>query len=466
MRGLDFLPLSPDIGVRGYLQQKVSEFLGTDYFDHSKAPQHAIVIQPSVRQWRLPREAGVMLQEAIGLGEAIHLDVVHSEILSLQAPHAPTFLRSGQVTHIGEIAQDYDHPLVIINSSLSPVQQRNLENRLSCKVIDRTALILEIFGARANTHAGRLQVELAAMMFQRSRLVRSWTHLERQRGGGGFLGGPGERQIELDRRMLMDRVVRIKAELKDVQRTRALQRQNRNRSETPTIALVGYTNAGKSTLFNALTGADVLSKDMLFATLDPTMRQTELPSGRQIVLADTVGFISQLPTELIEAFKSTLEEVVQADILLHVHDGASDLLFEEAADVLSVLRDIGLSDERLESEIINVINKTDNMDAAAKEAVSHYFETKDNALVYCSALEGDGLDTLSAAIEGMLSHHSQIVEVALSPADGAARAWLYQRGDVQSDSVDDTGVQTVFVRLDEADEARFKKQFPSVRLIA
>ena len=439
--------------------------MGTDYFDHSESAQEAIVIQPSVRQWRLPREADVMLAEAIGLGEAIALDVVHAEILSLQAPHAPTFLRAGQVAHIGAIADDYDHPLIIINASLTPVQQRNLENQLKCKVIDRTALILEIFGARASTHAGRLQVELAAMMFQRSRLVRSWTHLERQRGGGGFLGGPGERQIELDRRMLMDRVVRIKAELKDVQRTRALQRQNRTRSETPTIALVGYTNAGKSTLFNALTGAGVLSKDMLFATLDPTMRQTQLPSGRTIVLADTVGFISQLPTELIEAFKSTLEEVVQADILLHVHDGASPVLFEEAEDVKSVLRDIGISDERLGRDLIHVINKSDIMDTALGEAIVHKFGAAGNQLVTCSALTQTGLDDVVDAIETILSQDSQIIEVTLRPADGAARAWLYQRGDVQSDKIDDDGLQTLFVRLDRADEARFEKQFPTVHIL-
>ena len=439
--------------------------MGTDYFDHSESAQEAIVIQPSVRQWRLPREADVMLAEAIGLGEAIALDVVHAEILSLQAPHAPTFLRAGQVAHIGAIADDYDHPLIIINASLTPVQQRNLENQLKCKVIDRTALILEIFGARASTHAGRLQVELAAMMFQRSRLVRSWTHLERQRGGGGFLGGPGERQIELDRRMLMDRVVRIKAELKDVQRTRALQRQNRTRSETPTIALVGYTNAGKSTLFNALTGAGVLSKDMLFATLDPTMRQTQLPSGRTIVLADTVGFISQLPTELIEAFKSTLEEVVQADILLHVHDGASPVLFEEAEDVKSVLRDIGISDERLGRDLIHVINKSDIMDTALGEAILHEFGAAGNQLVTCSALTQTGLDDVVDAIETILSQDSQIIEVTLRPADGAARAWLYQRGDVQSDKIDDDGLQTLFVRLDRADEARFEKQFPTVHIL-
>ncbi|MGC6530487.1 MAG: GTPase HflX [Candidatus Puniceispirillaceae bacterium] len=433
--------------------------MGTDYFDHTTEPQQAIVIQPHVRSWRLPREADVMLEEAIGLAAAISLDVVHAETIALPAPHAPTFLRSGQVERLTEFAGDYDHPIMIINTSLSPVQQRNLEMRLKAKVIDRTALILEIFGARAKTHAGRLQVELAAMMFQRSRLVRSWTHLERQRGGGGFLGGPGERQIELDRRMLMDRVVRIKAELKDVERTRALQRQNRNRQQTPTIALVGYTNAGKSTLFNAITGAGVLSKDMLFATLDPTMRHMALPSGKDVVLADTVGFISQLPTELIEAFKSTLEEVVQADILLHVHDGSSPVLFEEAADVRQVLLDIGFDEARLAHDVIHVINKKDNMSEDMMTAVGHEFEDA----IFTSALTSDGVPDLVTEIEGMLLANRHLLEVELPPQAGAARAWLYERGEVQGDTYDDTGLQTLKVRLDEADEARFEKQFPDVR---
>ena len=306
----------------------------------------ALILQPLIRNekvTRLTRSAETKLDEAIGLAEAISLEIIHHEILTINTVRAATLIGTGTIARIAELAEEFDHPLIIINTTLSPVQHRNLEEGLGCKVIDRTALILEIFGDRAQTHAGRLQVELAALSFQRSRLVRSWTHLERQRGGGGFLGGPGERQIELDRRMLLDQVKQIKHELNDVERTRHLQRRNRLRSNTSTIALVGYTNAGKSTLFNILTGANVLSKDMLFATLDPTMRGMELPSGREIVLADTVGFISDLPTELIEAFKSTLEEVIQADIILHVHDVSSPLLEEEASDVRSVLEDIGLS---------------------------------------------------------------------------------------------------------------------------
>ena len=432
--------------------------MGTDYFDHSETPQQAIVIQPHIRSWRLPREADVMLDEAVGLAEAISLDVVYGDIVSLSAPQASTFLRAGQCERISEIAEDYDHPLVIVNASLSPVQQRNLENKLSCKVIDRTALILEIFGARAQTHAGRLQVELAAMMFQRSRLVRSWTHLERQRGGGGFLGGPGERQIELDRRMLMDRVVRIKAELKEVERTRHLQRRNRSRGETPTIALVGYTNAGKSTLFNALTGAGVLSKDMLFATLDPTMRQVSLPSGRPIVLADTVGFISQLPTELIEAFKSTLEEVVEADLLLHVHDSASPMLFEEADDVRQVLLDLGLSEDRLDSDLIHVMNKQDKLDEELAEAIAHHYPHA----VYSSAISENGADKVIEAIEERLSQGAVICQLTLPPQAGQARAWLHQRGEVLRSSFDNAGQELMEVSLTQADHARFAKQFPEL----
>ena len=286
----------------------------------------AFVIHPEVRNAPSSRPANLMLDEACLLAEAIGLEVVHAEVVALAKLRAGSYFGKGFTERLADLTEDFmssnDAPVIIINTTLSPVQQRNLETQIKAKVIDRTQLILEIFGARAQTHAGRLQVELAALSFQRSRLVRSWTHLERQRGGSGFLGGPGERQIELDRRMLMDRVIRIKAELREVTRTRTLQRSNRLRSETPTLALIGYTNAGKSTLFNRLTGAGVLSKDMLFATLDPTMRELDFASGRKAVLADTVGFISQLPTELVEAFKSTLEEVVHADVMLHVHDAS------------------------------------------------------------------------------------------------------------------------------------------------
>ena len=319
----------------------------------------AFVVHPELRHSPSTRPAEQMLAEAALLAEAIGLHVGHAETINLATVRAGSFFGKGVTERLAELASSYDDPVVIVNTALSPVQQRNLEMAIATKVIDRTQLILEIFGARAQTHAGRLQVELAALSFQRSRLVRSWTHLERQRGGGGFLGGPGERQIELDRRMLMRRVAQIKLELKDVVRTRSLQRRNRVRGETPTIALIGYTNAGKSTLFNRLTGAAVLSKDMLFATLDPTMRELVLPSGRHAILADTVGFISQLPTELVEAFKSTLEEVVHADLLIHLHDAASEFVSEDADDVTLVLQELGLDEPRQQQSVLHIFNKTD-----------------------------------------------------------------------------------------------------------
>ena len=420
----------------------------------------AFVIHPDVRTMPLPRSADAMLAEAVQLVGAIGLDVVHAESVAFYKPRANTFLGSGYVDRIAELAEEADHPLIVVNAGLSPVQQRNLETGTGCKVIDRTALILEIFGARAQTHAGRLQVELAAMTFQRSRLVRSWTHLERQRGGGGFLGGPGERQIELDRRMLMDRVVRIKRELKDVERTRHLQRGNRSRGEVPTVALIGYTNAGKSTLFNRLTGAGVLSKDMLFATLDPTMRAVTLPSGRRIVLADTVGFISQLPTELVEAFKSTLEEVVQADLLLHVHDAASPLVAEEAEDVRAVLVDLGIDEEQQDERLLSVMNKSDLLEDQdpAREALGNLFDEG----CFTSALDGDGIDTLLAAIDRRLGKDRRTENLVLGPADGAARAWLHEHGEVIASRMGEAGDEMLEVAMDAADWARFGARWPAL----
>ena len=425
----------------------------------------AFVIHPDIRTMPLPRGPEAMLEEAVQLVAAISLDVVHAEAVSLHKPRAPTFLGTGFVDRIADIAAEHDDPVIVVNAALTPVQQRNLETRTKCKVIDRTALILEIFGARAQTHAGRLQVELAALTFQRSRLVRSWTHLERQRGGGGFLGGPGERQIELDRRMLMDRVVRIRKELKEVERTRHLQRGNRQRGEVPTIALIGYTNAGKSTLFNRLTGAGVLSKDMLFATLDPTMRAITLASGREVVLADTVGFISQLPTELVEAFKSTLEEVVQADLLLHVHDAASPLVAEEAGDVRDVLAELGLDEEAQDARLLSVLNKADllvDRNAEGDTAQDDIFQNLVPDAVRVSALTGAGMDDLLAAIEARIGAGRHVAEVVVGPADGAARAWLFARGDVRHSETSDTGDVRLQVAMETANWARFHARWPGL----
>lgn len=425
----------------------------------------AFVIHPDIRTMPLPRGPEAMLEEAVQLVAAISLDVVHAEAVSLHKPRAPTFLGTGFVDRIADIAAEHDDPVMVVNAALTPVQQRNLETRTKCKVIDRTALILEIFGARAQTHAGRLQVELAALTFQRSRLVRSWTHLERQRGGGGFLGGPGERQIELDRRMLMDRVVRIRKELKEVERTRHLQRGNRQRGEVPTIALIGYTNAGKSTLFNRLTGAGVLSKDMLFATLDPTMRAITLASGREVVLADTVGFISQLPTELVEAFKSTLEEVVQADLLLHVHDAASPLVAEEAGDVRDVLAELGLDEEAQDARLLSVLNKADllvDRNAEGDAAQDDILQNLVPDAVRVSALTGAGMDDLLAAIEARIGAGRHVAEVVVGPADGAARAWLFARGDVRHSETSDTGDVRLQVAMETANWARFHARWPGL----
>jgi GTP-binding protein HflX len=427
----------------------------------------AFVIHPELRHAPSSRPADLMLDEACLLANAIGLEVVHSEVIALAKLRAGSYFGKGVTERLGDLAEDFTHeidaPVVIVNTSLSPVQQRNLETQIKAKVIDRTQIILEIFGARAQTHAGRLQVELAALSFQRSRLVRSWTHLERQRGGSGFLGGPGERQIELDRRMLMDRVTRIKAELKEVTRTRTLQRSNRLRSDTPTVALIGYTNAGKSTLFNRLTGADVLSKDMLFATLDPTMRELDFVTGRKAVLADTVGFISQLPTELVEAFKSTLEEVVHADVLLHVHDASSPLVAEEAADVVKVLGALGMDAETQAARTLHVLNKADFLAAGDEQVTSLQNMFSDG--VFISAKTGDGVDDLLAHLDRHLGKSAILATIYITPTDGAARAWLHQNAMVKSSHFDDQGHEQILISIDPADHARLCARWPDLGVL-
>ena len=413
----------------------------------------AIILHPEIKSRPLSRSPQDMLEEAAGLAEAIGLAVVLQRVITLKAPRAASYIGLGSIEFVAEfIDQLESEAVVIVNTALTPVQQRNLEHALQAKVIDRTALILEIFGARAQSHAGRLQVELAHLGYQRSRLVRSWTHLERQRGGGGFLGGPGERQIELDRRMLTDRMVRLRAELAEVVRTRRLQQANRSRNAVPGIALVGYTNAGKSTLFNQLTKAGVLAKDMLFATLDPTLRGLKLPSGRQAVLADTVGFITQLPTELIAAFKSTLEEAVEADIILHIQDAASPMRAAEAEDVTAILDQLGLDEEARQARIIPVLNKADLLTG---EQLAELQESDPHALLV-SASTAQGLAKLLAAIDQRLAGQERIISLTFRPQDGAARAFAYEKGQILESQFDEMGCESVRISLKPADLARLE----------
>jgi GTP-binding protein HflX len=399
------------------------------------------------------RAAEARLAEAVGLAASIGLVVVHSAILPLRERRPATLLGSGQVASQGQAIGEHGVTVAIVDAQLSPVQQRNLETGFGCKVIDRTGLILDIFGERAATREGALQVELAHLEYQRSRLVRSWTHLERQRGGFGFLGGPGETQIEADRRLIGDRIVRLKTELEQVRRTRGLHRSARKRVPFPVVALVGYTNAGKSTLFNAMTGAEVTARDQLFATLDPTMRGLRLPSGRNAILSDTVGFISELPTELVAAFRATLEEVAEADIILHVRDASHPDTAAQRADVVAVLEGMvadGTLDAAWPNRCIEVLNKADLLGGAAALPVRP-------GLVAVSAITGEGLDGLKAEIDTRIAAGMEVADYAIPPADGASIAWLYQHGEViDREDADDT--VRVRVRLLPADRARFERQ--------
>ena len=400
------------------------------------------------------RDSESRLEEAVGLALAIGLVVAHREIVRLARLVPATYLGSGVVERLAEAVEAQEIDVVIVDAALSPVQQRNLERGLKTKVIDRTALILEIFGARARTHEGRLQVELAALSYQRSRLVRSWTHLERQRGGFGFLGGPGESQLEIDRRLIGERIARLKRDLEGVQRTRALHRRARRKVPYPVAAMVGYTNAGKSTLFNRLTEASVFAEDLLFATLDPTMRQVALPSGQRIILSDTVGFISQLPTHLVAAFRATLEEVAEADLILHVRDVAHPESELQKADVLDVLAGLDLPEGQRR---IEVLNKIDLLDPAARDVVLQRAGREPDT-VALSARTGEGCGALLSLLDGMLAVARQPHRFELDLADGAALAWLYAHGQVVKRE-DRGGLAAVEVTLDPADLARFEHRF-------
>ncbi|MBT4740555.1 MAG: GTPase HflX [Rhodospirillaceae bacterium] len=415
------------------------------------AKTRAIVLHPALRQRSAVEDARARVDEACGLAAAIDLDVVHAEHIVVNRPRPSTLFGKGVVERFEALIEGLEADLVIVDHSLSPGQQRNLERAWKTKVIDRTGLILEIFGERARTREGMLQVELAHLTYQKSRLVRSWTHLERQRGGAGFLGGPGETQIEIDRRLIGDRITRLKKELDKVVRTRDLHRAARKRVPYPIVALVGYTNAGKSTLFNYLTESSVHAQDQLFATLDPTMRALELPSRRRVILSDTVGFVSDLPHELVAAFRATLEEVIEADVIIHVRDISHAETEDQKRDVEEVLSrmDIESSDSH---PILEALNKVDLLDASARGLMNEP-STNDTAPLLVSGLTGEGTADLIAQIERIISVGRRELGVAVPVADGKTLAWLYRKGEVLARE-DGEVETTVTVLLDPADADR------------
>lgn len=385
------------------------------------------------------------LEEAVGLATAIDLDVRASGVVSVSQPKPATLFGSGKVEELAGIVRIEEAELVVVDHPLTPVQQRNLETAWDAKVLDRTGLILEIFGERARTREGRLQVELAHLIYQKSRLVRSWTHLERQRGGFGFLGGPGETQIETDRRLLSERIIKIQKVLDHVRQTRALHRKSRQRVPYPAVALVGYTNAGKSTLFNTLTGAEVLAQDILFATLDPTIRALILPNGSKSVLSDTVGFISDLPTTLVAAFRATLEEVQEADLVLHIRDISDQATASQRADVNAVLAELGINAEEEPDRVLEVWNKADLLDRAALEHATN--EAARHGAILVSAMSGMGLDGLLAEIETRLNRRRQTLDIVVQPQEGALSNWIYENCEVISRSDLGDGVTSLRIRV-------------------
>lgn len=417
----------------------------------------ALVIQP-VDKNRLPsRDLADIVEEAEGLARAIDLNVLETQTIKFSNIQAGSFFGKGIRAQIAEKVQNLSPSIIIVNCALSPVQQRNLEKEWNAKIIDRTGLILEIFGARAQTKEGRLQVELAALDYQRSRLVRSWTHLERQRGGAGFMGGPGERQIELDRRMISQRITRLKKELDDVRRTRDLGRQSRERVPFPIVSLVGYTNAGKSTLFNHMTNADVFAEDLPFATLDPTMRKITLPSNQEAILADTVGFISDLPTHLIAAFRATLEQIIHADVILHVIDISRKGYMAQKQDVISILSDLGVEYDQ-DERIIEVLNKADQLPAEKFSDFERDSKFSNRPTLLVSAIKEQGIDTLQDLIAEITSRNHQTILYSISIQDGKALSWLYQNGEVLDRSDSEQNIQ-IEVSLANSDVQKFQNEF-------
>jgi GTP-binding protein HflX len=423
--------------------------------DHRARQQRALVVHPARGERAASRTPAERLAEAVGLAEALDLEVAHALVSPMRTISPATFFGSGRVDEIGELCPTFEIDLVVVDDALGPVQQRNLERAWSVKVIDRTGLILEIFARRARTAEGRLQVELARLEYERSRLVRTWTHLERQRGGFGFLGGPGETQIEADRRMLVERIVKLKTDLADVRRTRELQRRGRKRVPYPIVALVGYTNAGKSTLFNRLTSAEVFAKSMLFATLDPTLRRLRLPGGRDSILSDTVGFISDLPHELVEAFRATLDEVREADLVLHVRDVASADSEAQQQDVAAVLETLGVG-ETSGRRVLEVWNKVDLVSAGRREELKA--DARRRGAILVSAETGEGRENLLSRIGELLDSYPERT-FHLAAEDGEALAWLYRHGRVVDRHQTDEGL-SVTARLDPQALGRFEQMRP------
>ncbi|HUD52954.1 GTPase HflX [Parvibaculum sp.] len=411
------------------------------------------------------RSQTARLEEALGLAAAIDLDIVGNTVAVVSDPRPATLIGEGKVDELKGLMEELEVELVIVDGHLSPVQQRNLEKAWSVKILDRTGLILEIFGERAHTREGALQVELAHLNYQKSRLVRSWTHLERQRGGFGFLGGPGETQIEADRRVILERIVKIERQLETVKRTRELHRKTRREVPYPVVALVGYTNAGKSTLFNRLTEAGVFAENLLFATLDPTMRAVTLPSGRKIILSDTVGFISDLPTHLVAAFRATLEEVLEAEVVLHVRDASHEESDIQKHDVEQVLKSLGLTGEKAEGPqrpIVEVLNKIDRLEPEAREAMLNS-ASRDPLTVAVSALTGQGTDELLALIDRLVVDKGTPLRVTLRPDEGEAMAWLHENGQVRKRASNEDGSTTLDIVLADAEFGRLEKRFPALK---